>query len=688
MISRGRSQVSVMFVAVAVGAVLLGGCMNRKLKPLNPCLVSGVVAEIAVTNIDKVDMLFMVDNSNSMKEEQQRLRSQFGHLVKVLTSGDRGDGSPPFPAVRDLHLGVVSSDMGLSGIDEVKDCDDRGDDGILLHAPTTDPNVTGCEASYPTFLLFSVDDAAHNNPDKIAADFQCISTLGTTGCGFEQQLEAPLKALWPANDPHPFNGMNRITFVPDRTGQGFLGHGDDADNGGFLRNDPARGLSLIAVILVTDEEDCSSSNNLHFTPKKFLDANSALYTQPLNLRCYYAGMETDPAKSELYPVSRYVLGFQELRPDNKNLVIFGAIAGVPPKLVDKEHLDKVDFTDDTAREAFYTQLLADPAMQEVPDPSTMTTPENGNLMPSCITSDSMGNQTTKAYPPRRIVEVARGFGANGLVQSICQDDFGPALDAIIAVIARQLGSVCLPRELVRKSDGKVGCEVVWELPPATADTPAGTPTACGNGGGEWNFLLTPGADRKEKTTKKGGSICIVAQLAVKEGATVPTETNGQMFEQGWYYDDFSPEREQQCLGGTSKTKQRIAFAGSNGKPPTGVTVKLECLNETQSLANSRTDISTAYDQPEVGDACDMAMVNGHTVPRDQACNVALSKPSKKWPDGIDKSMICHKELNVCVLTCNTSSDCPPAWVCDGRDGTKMDSGGPAICVNPTCGELK
>jgi hypothetical protein len=51
-------------------------------------------------------------------------------------------------------------------------------------------------------------------------------------------------------------------------------------------------------------------------------------------------------------------------------------------------------------------------------------------------------------------------------------------------------------------------------------------------------------------------------------------------------------------------------------------------------------------------------------------------------------MICHPELNVCVLTCSSDSDCPAAWVCDGRDKTKASSGGPAICVNPTCGELK
>jgi hypothetical protein len=667
------------FVAVGVGAVLLGGCMNRKLKALNPCLVSGVVAEIAVTNIDKVDMLFMVDNSNSMKEEQERLRSQFGHLIKVLTSGDRGDGSPPFPAVRDLHLGVVSSDMGLSGVNDVKDCDNGlGDDGILQHNPS--PEVQNCAASYPNFLSFKVNEQGIDDPNKIADDFTCIATLGTMGCGFEQQLESPLKALWPGSD-------DRITFTTDMNGNGRLGNGDGLDNGGFLRNDPGA-LSLIAVVLVTDEEDCSSKNNTHFTPKKWLDPNSALYSQPLNLRCYYAGMEPDPEKSELYPVTRYIAGFQELRPDNKNLVIFAAIAGVPPKLVDKEHLAAVDFTDDAQREAFYDNLLADPAMQEVPDPSTMTTPENGNLMPSCLTTDTNGVPNGKAYPPRRITQVVRGFGANGVIQSICQDDFGPALDAIITVIARQLGSVCLPRELVRKSDGKVGCEVVWELPPESAETPASTPTRCGDGGGMWSFLLTPGADRKEKTTKKGGAICIVAQLAVQNGAVVPTETNGMMFSQGWYYDDFTPERETQCLGGTSKTKQRIAFNGQDGKPPTGVTVKLECLNETQSLANSRTDIETSYEQPEVGDACDMAMINGRAVPREEACNVRLTKPNKKWMDGIDRSMICHPELNVCVLTCSSDSDCPAAWVCDGRDKTKASSGGPAICVNPTCGELK
>ena len=258
--------------------------------------------------------------------------------------------------------------------------------------------------------------------------------------------------------------------------------------------------------------------------------------------------------------------------------------------------------------------------------------------------------------------------------------------------------MCLPRELVRKADGKVGCEVVWELPVEDVNTPAGTPTQCGQAG--WDFLLPPPADREEKTTKKGGAICVVAQLAVQDQKVVPTATDGQMYTRGWYYDDFSAERETQCLSGSGSThKQRVAFgavegapgstgSASTGRPPSGVTVKLECLNETQSLSNSRTDIETAYEQPTIGDGCDMAIIGGKPVDRDHACDVRLSRPSKKWPDGIDKSMICHQELNVCVLTCSGTGDCPPAWVCDDRAATKMSSGGPAICVNPTCGDLK
>ena len=45
------------------------------------------------------------------------------------------------------------------------------------------------------------------------------------------------------------------------------------------------GLSVIAIILVSDEEDCSSTNTIHFIPNPLPDDPLAM--QDLNLRCFF-----------------------------------------------------------------------------------------------------------------------------------------------------------------------------------------------------------------------------------------------------------------------------------------------------------------------------------------------------------------------------------------------------------------
>jgi hypothetical protein len=57
----------------------------------------------------------------------------------------------------------------------------------------------GCSEMYPSFLSYVSDptQGAMASIDRFANDVGCIATLGTEGCGFEQQLEAPLKALLP-----------------------------------------------------------------------------------------------------------------------------------------------------------------------------------------------------------------------------------------------------------------------------------------------------------------------------------------------------------------------------------------------------------------------------------------------------------------------------------------------------------
>lgn len=618
-----------------------GGEQNQDSDASAPVLGCGA------REITKADLLFVVDNSGTMREEQMALRAELPKLIETLTSGKRFDGDPnPFQAVEDLHLAVVSTDMGLANVDGIIGCEGLGEDGVMR-----DPRQMGC-SSDDTGGRFLSYRPSEQSPAEIATAFGCLADLGTDGCGFEQQLESSLKALWPAAD-------QSIPFVTTADGLGAEPHGD-RENKGFLRED-----SLLGIVLVTDENDCSSADTSHFTPMASLNPTDPNYNVDLNLRCFrnkqnlYGPVAGDPNK-----MARYVKGYKALREGNENLVIFGAIAGVPPDLVTAAERAKYDFSNEVSRNSYYDRILTDQRMVEKEDPTRE--PGKGNLIPSCDTATGL------AYPPVRIVQTAKEFGENAVVQSICQDDFGPAMDAIIEVIAKQLGAVCLPRPLVRQSTGKVGCEVVWELPPPgmALDT---TPTDCG-GTRPWLQVPTEGLDA---TNDRKGKNCVVKQLPVNEDTKQIIPEDG--IDQGWYYDNFTDELKKSC---SPSTPQRVAFT-ANAKPPTGVTVKLECLNETQTVANTDPNVVTTIQQPSIGTPCaEDAM--GDPIPveqRNAKCAVQLK-------DGTaNTSMICHPEQRVCVRTCKGDPDCPPAWVCDDRAET-IGITGQAICVNPTCGTNK
>jgi len=329
-----------------------------------------------------VDVLFLVDNSNSMIEEQVSLKERFPELIESLTTGlvrgARADATRTFPPVHDLHFGVVDSDMGTGGF-VVPTCSNSlfGDDGILR--TSGDAAASGCSSVYPSFLEFRLGDSA----SMFAADASCLASLGTGGCGFEQPLDSVLKALTPSS--------SSTTFV-----RGTRGHGD-VENAGFVRPD-----SVLAIVLLTDEDDCSA-----LEPELF-NTSSTTYLSDLNLRC-------SQFPEALHPIDRYVGGLVSLRPDPSPLV-FAAIAGVP-----------VDLTLDTTRTSFGA-ILGDARMQEMPDPASPS-----RLLPSC---NVPGRGV--AFPPRRIVTLARDLeraGAHTTVGSICQSDYSAPIRAIVNRIA-------------------------------------------------------------------------------------------------------------------------------------------------------------------------------------------------------------------------------------------------------------
>jgi hypothetical protein len=504
--------------------------------PPEPCQRGGLCRPLPVSNIDKLDLLFMVDTSASMEQEQAALRQELPRLVNMLSTGDlNGDAVQDFPPATDIHFGVVSSDLGLPGIDIIENCNGLGDEGRLQNVANPELAASGvCSATTynPPFLWFNKQN--DDDPARVANDIACISALGLDGCGFEQQLESVLKAVWP--------GANQdVTFVTDVAGFGMFGNaGPGFPNGDFIRNGPGD-PSLVAIVMVTDEEDCSSRQMDHFVPEASPNG--------LNTRCYFEGLRG--AESNLFQVQRYIELFKMLRPGREDLVLFNAIVGVPTRLVNSEALADVSFDSAANREAFYEGLLAAPEMQEiVDDRGTPEVFEDDGLVPSCDRGDF-----AKAYPPRRIVEVAKGMGSGGFVQSICQDDFASPITEIVKRIGTRLGTECLPAPLQR-TNGRVACDVYWTLPAAQI---ANGPTSCD----DRPFLTSAG------TAASGRALCRVNQVPVIETASglMPGTT------MGFYYDDFSPETAAECRAVSSLA--RIAFT-PDAQPPTGVDVVLDC----------------------------------------------------------------------------------------------------------------
>jgi hypothetical protein len=385
-----------MMRATAVALTLLAGCtQTHTLMELDGDIPEGVDARIIRPRRDAgprdagmpitptgrcvraapVDLLFVIDNSNSMTEEQASLAEQIPRIVSTLVDPpDRDrDGEPDWLPVTDMHVGVVTTDMGTGGF-RVPTCVEPnfGDDGILRTEGNT--AIAGCMATYPPFLSFGLGA----DPMAFATDVTCVARMGTGGCGFEQQLDAMLKAVTPST--------SGITFV-----MGTVGHGD-RENVGFVRRN-----SLLAVIMLTDEEDCSASDPALFDPM------SSTYTGDLNLRCFM-----HPAA--VHRVERFADGLRALRAERPDLFMLNLIVGIPTSL------------NEAGARGDYAEILEHPEMQERVDTGSPTP----RLVPSC---NVPGRGI--AFPPRRLVQLAAQFPEQSIVQSICQSDYTPAVTNIL-----------------------------------------------------------------------------------------------------------------------------------------------------------------------------------------------------------------------------------------------------------------
>jgi hypothetical protein len=233
-------------------------------------------------DVDKVDLLFVVDNSMSMADKQDALSRRIPELVRLLTQIGMDPITGGAPKIVDMHVAAITSSLGSQGTsacdptlnphaDDAAHLLPRGDGtepaaGWSFDPTSSDPATATCpklasHAPIRWVLDPSRDPSAelHGVADlpKLEAAVTCdVLSAKDDGCGYEMPLEAMYRFLV---DPAPPKSVS-VACAQNSSGDNCTGEiarvGVDQDildqRAAFLRPD-----SLLAVVLITDESDSS-----------------------------------------------------------------------------------------------------------------------------------------------------------------------------------------------------------------------------------------------------------------------------------------------------------------------------------------------------------------------------------------------------------------------------------------------
>ncbi len=229
---------------------------------------------------DKVDLLFMLDNSISMADKHALLAQTIPDLIAQLNSPPCvADGAvvatPPsasadcpqgsarmFAPVVDIHVGIITSSLG--GYGAVADCvqsqtqksEQTVDMAHLLGSLPRGASVAPSAAN--GFLSWT----ASTQPDGFATEFaNLVSAAGEFGCGWEASLESWVRFLI---EPYPYTKIVRQSCNASDAND--LCAGPETDGAGNLLVDATilnqraqflRPDSLVGIVIFSDENDCS-----------------------------------------------------------------------------------------------------------------------------------------------------------------------------------------------------------------------------------------------------------------------------------------------------------------------------------------------------------------------------------------------------------------------------------------------
>ncbi len=216
--------------------------------------------------IDKIDLVFSIDNSASMTDKQELLKAAVPSLLsrflnplcvdderrptgKASVNGRCEQGKPEFPPVADVHIAVVSSSLGSAG---AKLCQGSPDDGKAQLLPKARPEAQLASWANSGFLAWDPSGTRNVPPGQGSSEVQTqfqnlVTAVGESGCGYEASLESWYRFLISPDPPETVSQGENYTVSVSGVDAELLRQRDQ-----FLRSD-----SLVAIVMLTDENDCS-----------------------------------------------------------------------------------------------------------------------------------------------------------------------------------------------------------------------------------------------------------------------------------------------------------------------------------------------------------------------------------------------------------------------------------------------
>jgi len=226
----------------------------------------------SATFSERLDVLFVVDNTRTAVHSHRlvadaipKLLERLGNPVCVNGLGQVVDrpadvdtacsvGLREFAPIRDAHIGFISTSIGGHGADtcsptSVNFNPEQNDGAHLLDRSSRGGTVPTYEGD--GFLVWD-PNASHDPPGSTADAVSdsarlLLDGVGARGCGFEAPLEAMYRFLI---DPNPYESIDSKTNAAVLTGTDAVVLQQRSD---FLRSD-----SSLLVVLVSDENDCST----------------------------------------------------------------------------------------------------------------------------------------------------------------------------------------------------------------------------------------------------------------------------------------------------------------------------------------------------------------------------------------------------------------------------------------------